>query len=216
MRNIATIKGRILEYLDYKSISKYECYQKTGITNGVLSKKEGLSEDNLLRFISYYSDVNIDWLLTGKGEMLKKDEKKLENFSEKNVHPTCPSNYVHPTTDLSTQYVHPKQYDANDGCTYDFSDDKANDQEQIDTLNEFIKGLQQAINQKNELLAAKEELLRSKDETIVMQKDALRLLESQINAVTGLVEKLTEYMGTDTKKRPERADTRNASDVVAP
>lgn len=112
------------------------------------------------------------------------------------------------------QNASPKQFDPYDGGVYDFSADQTNDQEQIETLNEFIKGLQQAINQKNELLAAKEELLRSKDETIVMQKDALRLLESQINAVTGLVEKLTEYMGTDTKKRPERADARNASDVV--
>lgn len=71
MSEIATIKQRILQYLDYKGVSKYECYQKTGITNGVLSKKEGLSEDNLLRFVSYYIDVDHTWLLTGQGDMLR-------------------------------------------------------------------------------------------------------------------------------------------------
>jgi hypothetical protein len=77
MREIAILKERILQFLDYKGISKYECYQSTGITNGVLSKKEGLSEENLLRFISYYTEVNPDWLLTGDGPMLR-DERPAQ------------------------------------------------------------------------------------------------------------------------------------------
>lgn len=71
MSEIAIIKKRILQYLDSKGVSKYECYQRTGITNGVFSKKEGLSEENLLRFVSYYIDINPDWLITGQGEMLR-------------------------------------------------------------------------------------------------------------------------------------------------
>lgn len=54
-----------------KNISKYEFYQKTGISNGILSQKNGLSEDNILKFLSYFTDINPEWLLTGKGEMLK-------------------------------------------------------------------------------------------------------------------------------------------------
>lgn len=76
MSEIATIKTRILQYLDFKGISKYECYQKTGITNGVLSKKEGLSEDNLLRFVSCFGDISTDWLLMGRGNMLR-DESSV-------------------------------------------------------------------------------------------------------------------------------------------
>ena len=79
MRKIATIKERILQYLENEGISKLECYRNTGMTNSVLSKKEGLSEDNLLRFISYYRDVNPGWLLTGEGDMLVSQE----NISEK-------------------------------------------------------------------------------------------------------------------------------------
>lgn len=77
MSKIAIIKQRILEYLENKGISKYECYQKTGMTNGVLSKTEGLSEENLLRFVSYYDDVNLEWLLKGQGEMTGRIAKSL-------------------------------------------------------------------------------------------------------------------------------------------
>lgn len=71
MRDFSVIKQRILQYLECKGVSKYECYQKTGIANGVFSQKSGISEDNLLSFLSYYSDISTDWLLTGRGEMLR-------------------------------------------------------------------------------------------------------------------------------------------------
>lgn len=76
MRENSIFKERILQYLDYKDISKYECYQNTGITNGVLSQKGGISEDNILKFLSYYVDVDTEWLLTGKGKMLKADKEE--------------------------------------------------------------------------------------------------------------------------------------------
>lgn len=70
MREISILKERILQYLDSKGITKYEFYKNTGISNGILSQKNGLSEENQLRFLSYYTDINPTWLLTGKGEML--------------------------------------------------------------------------------------------------------------------------------------------------
>lgn len=77
MRDFSIIKQRILQYLEFKGISKYECYQKTGITNGVFSQKSGISEDNLLSFLSYYRDISTDWLLTGRGEMLRRADGEL-------------------------------------------------------------------------------------------------------------------------------------------
>ncbi len=71
MREISKIKQRILQYLDYKDVSKYEFYQKTGASNGILSQKNGMSEENILKFLSYYNDVNTDWLLLGKEPMIK-------------------------------------------------------------------------------------------------------------------------------------------------
>lgn len=62
-----------MEYLEFKKVSKYECYRNTGITNGVLSQSNGLSEDNLMRFLSYYTDISYHWLFTGNGPMLRAD-----------------------------------------------------------------------------------------------------------------------------------------------
>lgn len=73
MRENSVIKKRILQYLDFKGVSKYEFYQKTGVSNGVLSQNNGLSEDNIMKFLSYYRDINVNWLVTGEGEMLKSE-----------------------------------------------------------------------------------------------------------------------------------------------
>ena len=72
MREFSIIKKNILYFIDNQSISKYELYQKTGISNGVLSQKGGMSEENTIKFLSYYTNVSADWLLTGKGDMFKK------------------------------------------------------------------------------------------------------------------------------------------------
>lgn len=71
MREISIIKERILKYLDFKGVSKYKFYQETGITNGILSQSNGISEENLLKFLSQYKDISADWLLTGEGSMLR-------------------------------------------------------------------------------------------------------------------------------------------------
>ena len=41
------------------------------MSNGILTQPNGLSEDNTIKFLSYYSDVNPEWFFTGQGEMLK-------------------------------------------------------------------------------------------------------------------------------------------------
>jgi SOS-response transcriptional repressors (RecA-mediated autopeptidases) len=81
MRESSVIKQRIIQYLDYKGISKYECYKETGLTNGVLSQKNGMSEDGILKFLSQYADINTDWLLSGKGEMLKNAKNPLLSYN---------------------------------------------------------------------------------------------------------------------------------------
>lgn len=79
MREISILKNRILQYIENKNISKYEFYQKTGISNGILSQKNGLSEDNILKFLSYFTDINPEWLLTGEGEMLLTKKIEVKN-----------------------------------------------------------------------------------------------------------------------------------------
>ena len=74
MRDISIIKQKILQYLDCKGISKYKFYQETGITNGILSQSNGLSEENTFKFLSTYRDISLTWLFYGEGSMLNTDE----------------------------------------------------------------------------------------------------------------------------------------------
>lgn len=70
------IKRNISLYLYKKGVSDYEFYKKSGITRGILSQPNGISEDNISRFLAYAPDVNIVWLLTGEGDMLKTEHTK--------------------------------------------------------------------------------------------------------------------------------------------
>ncbi|MDT8347987.1 MAG: S24 family peptidase [Flavobacteriaceae bacterium] len=75
-KNSSSIKQRILHYAENKGYSKRKIYVDTGISNGTLDKKSGLSEDSIEKFCSTYKEVNPTWLLTGEGEMLRVDEKR--------------------------------------------------------------------------------------------------------------------------------------------
>lgn len=71
MREISVIKGRILQFLESKGITKYTFYKVTGVANGILSQTNGISEDTLRRFLRNFEEVNGDWLLRGEGPMLR-------------------------------------------------------------------------------------------------------------------------------------------------
>lgn len=79
MREFSIIKERILQYLDYKGITKYKFYQETGVSNGVLSQNNGFSEDNILKFLSVYKDISLEWLFYGTEPMIKDSEQTISN-----------------------------------------------------------------------------------------------------------------------------------------
>lgn len=62
------IKQNILLYLANKRVTPYEFYKISGVTRGILQQNNGISEDNIARFLAYANDVNTEWLLTGKGK----------------------------------------------------------------------------------------------------------------------------------------------------
>ena len=68
------IKQNISLYLAKKGVTSYEFYKKSGVTRGVLAQNNGISEENIARFLAYAPDVNPAWLITGEGNMLKNDE----------------------------------------------------------------------------------------------------------------------------------------------
>lgn len=65
-----TEKEKIKQYLDYKGISKNSFYQKTGLSMGFLDSGRSLGVDKAKIIIEAYTDLSLQWLVTGVGEML--------------------------------------------------------------------------------------------------------------------------------------------------
>lgn len=68
------IKQRILYFIELQKITKTEFCQKTGISysniKGTASKSE-LGGDQISKILEVYTELNPEWLLLGKGEMLR-------------------------------------------------------------------------------------------------------------------------------------------------
>lgn len=75
------IKRNISLYLSKKGVTPYEFYKKSGVTRGVLAQDNGISEENLTRFLAYAPDVSPVWLLTGEGPMLKNETRSSREIS---------------------------------------------------------------------------------------------------------------------------------------
>jgi len=80
------IKQNILSYLKKIGVTPYECYKKTGITRGVLTQNNGITEENILKFLAYYSEVDVTWLITGRdiSHIPKQNEISGEKKNEVN------------------------------------------------------------------------------------------------------------------------------------
>jgi hypothetical protein len=66
---------RIFSFIDYKGISVNEFSKKIDVSNGYLAKQR-LSNANvgsqiIEKIVNIYPDISIEWLVTGKGEMLR-------------------------------------------------------------------------------------------------------------------------------------------------
>ncbi len=73
---------RLQQFIDIKGISKYRFYQESGLSNGFLDKGENIGSDKCEKIIYTYPEINIDWLLTGRGSMLKSESVPLMGEQE--------------------------------------------------------------------------------------------------------------------------------------
>lgn len=62
--------ARVLKYIELKNISKRDFYIKTGLSNGYLDKTSNIGTDKVEKIVSAFPDIDINWLVTGQGNML--------------------------------------------------------------------------------------------------------------------------------------------------
>ncbi len=76
---------RLQELVENEKISLTYLEQKIGASKGVLSravkKNTDIQAKWLIEIVENYPQYNTEWLLTGKGEMLKEPERPKEQFS---------------------------------------------------------------------------------------------------------------------------------------
>lgn len=72
----ATVTERLLLFITDKGISRNAFYTKTGIGNGSLDKKGGMNTQSIEKVLEVYPDLNLYWLITGKGERTINPDKK--------------------------------------------------------------------------------------------------------------------------------------------
>ena len=64
----STIKQRMIIHIKKHCMSLNNFYEKSRVSNGILGKKGGVSEDTIVKFLDFFPDVNPTWLMTGQEE----------------------------------------------------------------------------------------------------------------------------------------------------
>ncbi|WP_315543945.1 S24 family peptidase [Capnocytophaga leadbetteri] len=69
------IVERIRQIIDYKKISTRQFCIEVGVANGFLDKVKDVGSEKLLKILNTYPELSPEWLLTGKGDMLKPEHE---------------------------------------------------------------------------------------------------------------------------------------------
>lgn len=74
-----SVADRIYQFADYKGVSINEISNKIEVSNGYLAKQKSnlasIGSHIIEKIVSSYPEINLEWLITGKGNMLKSERK---------------------------------------------------------------------------------------------------------------------------------------------
>lgn len=78
----ATVKERLIQYINYKGLSKNKFETICGFGSRYVSNISVSIPPDKVKIISLkFPDLNTGWLLTGEGEMLRKNSSKTPDFA---------------------------------------------------------------------------------------------------------------------------------------
>ncbi|WP_301704996.1 S24 family peptidase [uncultured Parabacteroides sp.] len=73
-----TTKERFIEYLKFKGLGQTAFEESAGLSRGSIAKKTGFNADSIEKIATACPDLNINWLVTGLGEMLSHSNDEEE------------------------------------------------------------------------------------------------------------------------------------------
>lgn len=78
-----TVPERLQLFLDTQDVNAYQVNKLAGLSKGLLTKalqgRKGLSSQSLEQILLAYPALNPDWLMTGRGEMMRSDAPAEQN-----------------------------------------------------------------------------------------------------------------------------------------
>lgn len=77
-----SVKERLRAYISYTGLSERQFCIKVGVsTSFVANISKSIQPDKVDRISKHFPDLNTGWLLTGEGEMLRKNSPKTPDFA---------------------------------------------------------------------------------------------------------------------------------------
>lgn len=71
-----TSRKRIIYFIEHQGIKPKYFLEKTGLSKGFIDRshqKSGATDIHLSKILEAYPELNPEWLITGKGEMIRSD-----------------------------------------------------------------------------------------------------------------------------------------------
>ena len=98
-----TVKNRIKEFCKSENLSISAFEDTIRVSNGyVNSISKSIGIDKLNTILEIYPNINLEWLLTGKGKMLKGQEEVLDTESKLNVKPLNETRSIDPIKEIQS------------------------------------------------------------------------------------------------------------------
>jgi len=81
-----TIIDRLLQFIEIQNISINKFAQKIEVSNAYFAKQKknnaNIGSQIIEKIVREYKDLNLEWLITGEGQMIKNNEPIIENKSQ--------------------------------------------------------------------------------------------------------------------------------------
>src|SRR5690606_3423182 len=77
---IMSVKNRLKEFIAYTGLTVSAWEKSINVSNGYVNGMvKGIGEDKIRTILEVYPNLNFDWLMTGRGQMIIETEKKYES-----------------------------------------------------------------------------------------------------------------------------------------
>lgn len=97
MKKITTIKERILQFIKDQNINKEFFFREIGYSGENFKGNRLFSEigsDKIVKIITLYPDISLEWLILGKGNILRTEEKLAVVKEEETIYGSGDKKYL--------------------------------------------------------------------------------------------------------------------------